>query len=488
MMHTLKTWVSNLVLACLISICFYGCASYHQRAFKVQQAFANGQLDRAASEVNASRILKKKRNKLLYYMEAGAIANVRGRYDESNAYLEKAYAALEDDQANIGNEALKYVMNPMMTDYRGENHEVIYIHYYKALNYLHLGNLDAALVEARRMENKLKRLNVKYKSKNKFQDDALIHLTMGLIYDANADYNNAFIAYRNAGNLYDGFYSAQLGISMPNQLKEDIIRTAYLSGFDTEGQRYEQKFNIKYKPNPKGSGTALIIWQNGLCPIKTEAGFTFTSQPGVGGNITFNSNGIVDGFSYPLPQDQNERANLTNLKSFRIAFPKYTSRLPLFNSASISVNDGTTYNLDLVENVEKVARVCLQDRFLNEMSTALIRIAIKKGAEAALRQAAKEAKKDNEKAGLEAAAVGLMLFNTFSEKADTRNWQTLPNAIFYTRVVKPEGKYAFTFNFNGAEKDSRTYEIPIKSNNTFFFTQHTLGANDVYPMDLMQAD
>lgn len=481
MKRTMQSWASSIICYSLLSLLLFGCASYHTRSYKVQSAFANGNLSQAATEVNKSRILKKERNRLLYFLEAGTIESVRGNYLASNDYFEKAYLIIEDEKNSLGGEFLRYTMNPMMTDYTPENHEVIYIHYYKALNYLRLSDLDKALVEVKRMDNKIKRLDTKYKSKNKFQDDALIHLVMGIVYDAGADYNNAFIAYKNALKLYEGPYKTQLGISTPLQLKSDLIRTAYLSGFPEDGRRFEKQFGITYKPSPVGSGTALVIWQNGLTPIKTESGFTFTSQPGVAGNITFNSDEFVDGFSFPQPTDNNEKTSLNELRTFRVVLPKYTSRPPVFNSASLSISDGTNYNLYLVEDVEKVARQCLSDRLLREMSTVLIRIAIKKGTEIALRKAAENAKKEKDKNGLEAAALGVMLFNTFSEKADTRNWQTLPNAIFYTRIVKQPGNYQATFKFNGKKAEERIYQIPIKANDTYFFVQHTLGAEQIYP-------
>ena len=63
------------------------------------------------------------------------------------------------------------------------------IHYYKALNFLKLNDREAALVECKRMNIKLNRLSDKYKSDNKYKKDAFIQILMGIIYDANDDYN-----------------------------------------------------------------------------------------------------------------------------------------------------------------------------------------------------------------------------------------------------------------------------------------------------------
>ena len=41
-------------------------------------------------------------------------------------------------------------------------------------------------------------------------------------------------------------------------------------------------------------------------------------------------------------------------------------------------------------------------------------------------------------------------FNTVTEKADTRNWQSLPAFVSYVRVPLQEGENTITVNYNGS--------------------------------------
>ena len=69
-----------------------------------------------------------------------------------------------------------------------------------------MGRFEEALVEVRRMEILLNQLDDKYKSEEKFNKDAFVHLLMGLVYDAQGDINNAFIA-ADTVILYENYYN-----------------------------------------------------------------------------------------------------------------------------------------------------------------------------------------------------------------------------------------------------------------------------------------
>jgi uncharacterized protein len=142
------------------------------------------------------------------------------------------------------------------------------------------------LVEVRRINLKLNELNDKYKdNKNRYSSDAFALLIMGLIYDAGREYNDAFIAYRNALNVFETSYSKNFGINAPEQLKQDILRTAYLNGFHEELAFYEKQFDKKYEHKPLSGGEVVFIWQNGLGPVKSEWSINFAKVDGEAGFI-----------------------------------------------------------------------------------------------------------------------------------------------------------------------------------------------------------
>src|SRR6267154_6321424 len=148
-----------------------------------------------------------------------------GRYEESNQFFEKAFLFGEDYRTNYMNEVASYLTNPNFTSYKGEDHEHLMLLYYKALNYLKMNNTEDALVEIRRLNIRLQQLTDRYHSQDKYDHDAFSNVLMGITYEVDKDYNNAFIAYRNALNIYQDDYQSMFGVYAPDQLKEDLLRS-----------------------------------------------------------------------------------------------------------------------------------------------------------------------------------------------------------------------------------------------------------------------
>jgi hypothetical protein len=84
-----------------------------------------------------------------------------------------------------------------------------------------------------------------------------------------------------------------------------------------------------------------------------------------------------------------------------------------------------------------------------EFGKGLLRAALKKTAEQSLR-------KEDDRLG---AVLGMV--NAVTEKADTRNWQTLPHSIYYSRLPITAGKNEVKFQMKNAQGDTSydfTYE------------------------------
>lgn len=108
----------------------------------------------------------------------------------------------------------------------------------------------------------------------------------------------------------------------------------------------------------------------------------------------------------------------------------------------------------MAENVTYIARENLKERFLKEMTLTVSRIALKKLAEA-------ELKKENEAAG---ALLGIA--GALAEKADTRNWQSLPSFISYTRVPLNKGDNTISLQFTGVNGQVLTNTITVNPKST----------------------
>lgn len=414
---------SSFVILCLVLLS--GCATYYHLNQDFNRNFENGDLPQAEKLLTDNKGAAEGRERFLYFLNRGSVAALLDKPKESNDYLERAYLFGEDYQTNYIREIGSLFTNPNLVTYKGEDHEHLMLLYYKALNYLKLGDTESALVECRRLNDRLDKLSDKYRSDNRYKKDAFVHTLMGIIYDADKDYNNAFIAYRNAYNIYKSEYVDFFGVNPPEQLQDDLLRTAYLNGFLTDLEEYEREFKKKYRPSAPEGGELVFFWNNGLGPIKSEWSVNFSIIKGSGGNVTFVNEEY--GLNFPFLLDSDESSgSLNDLRFFRVAFPKYVEREPLYTAGNL-LADGKTYKLELAEDLNKIAFKTLAERMHIEMGKSLLRAALKKATEQGMR-------KENE--GL---ATILGMVNAATEKADTRNWQTIPHSIYYTRIQLPEG-------------------------------------------------
>ena len=443
-MHSYTVKTCQALLFTSLLLIGTSCATFYRKHAAFNNAFEKGNLQQADKVLSGYKGVEKKGYRLVYYLDRGMVKHLLGEESESNDFFEKAYLFGEDYKKSLGNEAVSTLLNPNLSIYYGEDHEHLLPLYYKALNYVQLGDLQAALVECRRLNIRLGELSDRYTSKNKYRRDAFIHLFMGLLYEAEGDDNNAFIAYRNAYEIYEEDYQSLFGVGAPKQLKLDLLQSAARNGFEEERLRYEKEMQLKTPPLLSStSGELIFFWNNGLGPVKDEHAITLALVKGQGGAIVFESKD--EGVAIPFALSGSEPASLTDLQSIRITFPTYKDRPPYFTQARLRYSDSLSSPLYLAEPVTAIARKCLSERMLWEFSRSLLRVAIREVAEEVTRKKSK--------------ALGLIadVAGTLSERSDTRCWQTLPSAIHYTRIRLPAGKQTLTLQLSN-ESGVRTQD------------------------------
>lgn len=430
-----------------LMLLLFSCVTYNNRIADYYAAMRNNNYSAAEATLEKTKILQAKRNRLLYLFEKGKMAHLLKQYDSSNVYFNEADVFMEEVRTSASDIALGTLLNPMMQTYKGESFEKFMLHYYKALNYLYLGKPDDALVEARRISLSNYALQDKTKSDNKYNDDAFSLMLQGIIYEQSGDWNNAFISYRNSVDLFLKNNNSYYGVAIPEQLKQDLLRSAEKSGFPDELGRYEKLMNTSYQKHPEAPGGELVVfWENGLAPVKEEQNFFFALTKDGLGNFSF----VDPAGSFNIPFNfasyniNSADLKLADLRSFRVAFPRYVEQPVYYRSASISLNN-QQYSLEKAENINALAFTTLRERFLKEMGTALGRLVVKKLAEIAARPKADDKNKDTK----EAIALAIQAFNFASEKADTRNWQSLPHTIYYTRIPLQKGTNELSFKASG---------------------------------------
>jgi len=463
---------SKKIFAAFILFGFFlmsqSCLTFYERSAKFHEYVAEGKFEKADSWIEKDKKYSRKNHEILKILNRGYLQRMMGEYNESIALLNDADLQIEDYRKNLGKEALALVSNPMMKPYRVEDFESVMLHYYQALNYYQLGKYDDAIVECRRMNLVLQQIDDKFKDhKNKYQKDAFGHLLMGIIYEAAGKLNDAFIAYRNAYEIYTNEYAKLFEFVVPEQLKKDLLRTSYKLGFGSEYKHYAKEFNMEYIKQDSYA-ELVYFWENGFGPVKDQWSIFFSTH--INNGVFYLANeelGLF--FNFYIGDESAERKKAyQNMSVVYVAFPKYKERKPVFSSAYVEV-DGKKYTLDECENVNDIAFESLNDRMVREVSVAIGRLVTKKIIEATIQS-------QDEILGL-VASIG----NAVTEKADTRNWQTLPYSISYTRVPLKKEKTPLTFVAQGAYggADTQTMEIYAKKNQTVIQFFHSL-ASEMY--------
>lgn len=457
LLFTLKRLSGPLIFLGLVT----SCATYYQKHYDFNAEFEKGELTKALETLQQKESLANGKSQFIYFVNNGLLLSILGHYEESNEYFEKAFLFGEDYHINYINEVVSYFYNPNIIMYRGEDHEHLMLLYFKAINYLKLNQPEQALVECRRLNIRLNQLSDKYTSEKKFQRDAFVHTLMGIIYQSTKDYNNAFIAYRNALEIYESDYADMFHVKVPEQLKRDLLNTAWWTGFNEEFEMFKTKFGMPdYKPVVP-EAELVFFWHNGLAPVKAEWNINFVMDHRSGNTVVFTNDNL--GLSFPFKlKDEKEKSDLSRIEVLRVAYPRYVERDTYFKTASISL-DSAEYNLELSENINAIAFYSLHQRMLLEFSRGLLRAGLKKATEHSL-------KKEDDRLG---ALIGVV--NAMTEKADTRNWQTLPHSIYYARVPLKEGANQVQFSIDpGGHKTDYNFTYTAKRNQTLFHTFSSL--------------
>lgn len=445
----IKFWQAALLI--LVLPAFFSCASYRQRIDAYYTQLKQGDYSAAESTLDQNKLLRYKRNRLLYFLEKGYVLHLQKQYDSSNAYFNAADRLVDEGRKGAKDVATAALLNPMFVEYKIEDHERFLMHYYKALNYLYLNKTDDALVEARRISLAQGAVAGQHSvTTKKFTADAFALILQGIIYEKANDINNAFIAYRNAADVFlkaeNGVY---YGVSCPLQLKQDVLRTAWLMGFQNDLSHYEKLFKLKFdKSFLGGQQQAVVFAEVGMAPVKEEVNTVFTL---IKNDAGFFFSDYLNNL-YPLDFSVGINAtslsnNLKDFKTFRLALPAYAVQPSRFQSASLVLSDSVGYRFEKVEDINVLAKSLLSERMIKEVSIALSRLVLKKLAE-------NEVKKKDKGWGGVFEAV-----NFFTEKADTRNWQSLPAAIFYARVDIAPGENTLKIQLNGKQQS----EVRINS-------------------------
>jgi uncharacterized protein len=454
----------------------YSCASYNKSMGSYYDNLRVHNYEKAKLSLEQNKQLKKQRNALLFNLEMGKILRLQNNYASSNLYLNAADDLMESTYKSFGDIVIGNVANPMRENYKGEDHEKFMMHYYKALNYAALGKTEDAVVEARRITLSNYKQEEKFTKKdNRYLQDAFSLNLQGMIYEMAGDINNAFIAYRNAAELYSKNNNEYYGVALPKQLENDLIRTSNALGFSVMPLQQEQVFNISYKTTNTNNGELILFLEEGHAPIKEENNFFLTAtKDGINSFNFVDANGYSSNFNFNNLAYGISDDKLASIRTCRLALPTYKILYTQPQNIIVS-KDSINYKTELVQNLNSITTSVLRERFVKEMGNALARQLTKKllekGTEALAegvtrstdkrettdtssveKEKSHKKKEDRIKNVGNIAGLAVNIFNATNEKADTRNWQSLPAFVHYVRIPLHAGENTITVSTNGVNK------------------------------------
>lgn len=401
---------------------------------------------------------------VLDQLERGRIAWLAGQDGVSKQGFAAADSRLawEDSQAQYRlshglDQAGSLLTNDQTMAYRAPDYERTMLHHYLALNYLQRGDAEGALVEVRRanqvQERALKaRADEVRKAKEKSEEseaDGEMRQLMSrgapeldrLIGQVKNGFQNAYtfyfsgVLYEAAGDLNDAWVDYQRGyqIAPDNQsLQDALLRLARLRGSADELKETEKKVGRKAPPLAKGQGQLVVLFEDGLIPARRE-------------------------IFLPLPISTSSG----DFRTFTVAVPYYDNRASDTGPLTVSVGRQAGRTSSLVR-LESLAAKDLQERLPGMLTRQALRLVAK---EQLRRSAAKE--------GGDVGNILVGIFNTLSERADTRSWLTLPAEASSWQGMVPAGEVQLQL---GAGSAMRTLPLTVHAGRTTLVWVQRLGA------------
>jgi hypothetical protein len=403
---------------CIVVFLLVSCAS--ASFVKVDNALERADYSGGIGLLEAEKysLYNQSRDAVLYYLDKGLLCHYAGMYKESSGLLEDSERTIEAAfTKSISQEVGAYLLNDTVLEYSGEDFEDIYINAFNALNYYKRDKIEDALVEIRRMNEKLAYLSTKYnmliselqekaleenfdslpanpKAPAQFSDSALARYLGMLFYRADGLYDDARIdrdalrlAFANAPHVYD--------YPMPASLMEEL-------------------------EIPKGMARFNVVAFSGLAPVKYE-----------------------NDLRIPLPGP----------RWAKISLPEMQYRRSDITRVEVVFDNGRRLKLELLEDMEKMAMETFKTRQNVIYLKSIIRALVKGIGSSTLDAAARET---DGQTGLvlELFSLATQVFAEASEQADLRTSRYFPAKAYIGGITLEPGVYSFTikyFNRSGSE-------------------------------------
>ena len=413
-----------------VALVLQGCTTYSHFSSDFRTSLRARDYESARAKIDKS---KKRSNELLYLLENGLVTHYQGHYETSNRYFAEA-ERLSDElyTRSVSREAAALITNDAIRKYRGEDFEMIAVHYYRALNYWHLGLSEDALVECRKANLKLNKYAI-HNGQTSYKNDAFIHYITGLFYEASGELNDAYVSYQHARDAYK-YYKETFKLPSPTTIEDDLARVSNILNGSERDVRLASLDAIPFL-QPISNGELVIFSEVGFIPRKVQEDIDL---PIYDDDIKRSKRLKKSVIATEISHRRHRVHPVGDVEYWlKVALPKYETATPQTQTINIRTAN-RTIQTSPAQDYAAIATASLNDQYPKILVKTTIRGFAKY---LTYRQAKKESK-----------VLGFFtnLLNVSTEIADTRNWVSLPHNIQIGRIELPPGIHTITLEARDA--------------------------------------
>jgi len=426
------------LLLCLLL--FVGCGSVAtQKGFykDITAELRKDNFESAVQRIEKAKADDKyaKKDRFLYYVDAGLVYHYASRFDDSNQRLTQAEDAADElFTKSISRASASLLLNDNVLEYSGEDYEILYTNLIKALNYMAVDDFDGAFVEVKRANDKLNLLELKYADAARQLEGGQPDDTarVDIKYDVKkVRFNNdAFARY-----LSMHMYSVE-GKMDDARIDYDLLHLA----FREQPHIYNFEVpDIKYSSEQKA--ILSVVGLAGLSPVKEALNLRIRTDKDLDlVQVLYTDSGreypVYGHLPMPVSEDYYFKFSIPQLADR----PSYISRIRVF------VHSQPIGELQLIEDVDLVAR----ETFEAKKSLIYFRTVARAVFKGLAAHKAKEKVDTGGAAGwLKKAAIDVT--TDISESADLRCSRLLPGKIYVGDFEIEPGTYDLTIEFLDAD-------------------------------------
>ncbi len=408
------------VCAVLCSAC--GAPSLRYK-YEVNKLAAQGNFEQAADYVkDKAKSNYGSRDELLYELDRATLLHDAQDAPQSDVLFAAAQQQIVNSYTkSVSASASRLLVNDLTTPYYAANYETALTFFYRAMNFLQQQDVMSAGVEARKAVFFLDHL--RGDKKHGYDDDPFVQYMASVIFESTGELSDARIARTNALKAYE-----KRGWSQPN------------FAVPSDWQNYGEVIVVHYVGQVplKKSQTMQVAWHKLM---------SMADSPVEGEAIS--------------PQVQNAiRAGLTG-SAVTIAYPVVEPQPYLIAGSYLSVN-GQRVRMQKMSDVAELMQQDLREKLPGIWFRLATRAVLKRVAAVQARHAVDGSSKEGKEWGAAGwlAEMAVSLLGAATEKADTRQWFTLPAEIYMTRAFVAPGTQDITLQLtdkNGAVVGQHTF-------------------------------